>query len=47
MDHFGMSVGSLQELEAMLEHSKKFKEQHGRRVAAAVLRAMMQHDKIP
>ena len=30
MDHFGMSVGSLQELEAMLERARKFKEQDDR-----------------
>ncbi len=30
MDHFGMSVGSLQELEGMLERARKFKEQDDR-----------------
>ena len=30
MDHFGMSVGSLQELEGMLERAKKFKERDDR-----------------
>ncbi len=30
MYHFGMSVGSLQELEAMLERARKFKEQDDR-----------------
>lgn len=30
MDHFGMSVGSLQELEGMLERAKKFRERDGR-----------------
>ncbi|MCZ6569027.1 MAG: hypothetical protein O7B23_02575, partial [Deltaproteobacteria bacterium] len=30
MDHFGMSVGSLQELEGLLERARKFKEQDDR-----------------
>ncbi len=30
MDHFGMSVGSLQELEGRLERARKFKEQDDR-----------------
>lgn len=30
MDHFGMSVGSLQELEGLLERARRFKEQDDR-----------------